>query len=300
MDTLVILGVDAADYELAKKWKCENLLLAHNGSLKTENHSLDVPATLEVWPTIATGLAPEDHGIVLNNTGWDSRRGLMTIVKIANLFPEPVTNRLRLAKEVFIDENKGKQYTNAPHIFDEGRVINWPGVTPCHLWTEEGEWFTQLDNGEISAEEFYIRSLGNTGRIIGWLASMDQMDIPIIGAHIHTLDHMGHIYAKRPEKLRESYTQVDNLIGILRENVERLVIISDHGMQTMEIESDSEYGVHSFRAMVSSSFTDDLPHSITSVKPWIEKHVSIQTHSAANSSTAIDASKEHLRDLGYL
>lgn len=300
MNTLVILGVDAADYALAKKWDCENLLLAHNDNLKTESYSLDVPATLEVWPTIATGLTPEDHGIILNKYGWDSRRGLKTIVKIANLFPQSITNRLRFAKEVFIDGDQGKQHTNAPNMFDKGRVLNWPGITPCHLWMEEGEWFAQLDRDELSTDEFYTRSLGNTGRIIGWLAAMAQINVPVVGAHIHTIDHMGHIYAKRPEKLCEVYNQVDNLIGLLNENVEKLVVISDHGMQTTAIESDREYGVHSYRAMFSSSFTKELPDSVTSVSSWVEKHISTQVPHSTDNSSSIDASKEHLRDLGYL
>jgi predicted AlkP superfamily phosphohydrolase/phosphomutase len=68
-ETLTVLGIDAADYRLARQWDCSNILLGNSQEIQTFSYSLDVPATLEVWPTIATGKLPQEHGIVLDQVG---------------------------------------------------------------------------------------------------------------------------------------------------------------------------------------------------------------------------------------
>lgn len=300
MEPVVVLGVDAADYDLARQWNCENLLLDYDAPLKTNSYSVKVPVTLEIWPTIATGLSPDQHGVILNNQGWNSHPVLNVVVDIANRFPEPVTERLRLAKEIVIDAGSGTPQTDAPHIFDHDQVLNWPGITPSHKWVQEGKWFNELNDGALSVNEFYTNSLWNAGKILVWVVAMAHRSPPIIGAHIHTLDHMGHIYADRPGCLREVYQQVDSLVGMVAERVDRLVVLSDHGMQTAAVESDSDPGVHSFRALVSSSFTDDLPESALAVSSWLEGHIDASADVSTNDSVAVDAPEEHLRDLGYL
>ena len=87
-DSLTVLGLDAADYRLAKRWDCENLLLDNHCGIRTFSYSLDVPATLEVWPTIATGVTPEEHGVVLDRMGWDATPGLALFVRLAQALPE--------------------------------------------------------------------------------------------------------------------------------------------------------------------------------------------------------------------
>ncbi|RJT07991.1 alkaline phosphatase family protein [Halococcus sp. IIIV-5B] len=293
---LTVLGLDAVDYRLAQRWDCENLLLNNHRELKTFSYSLDVPATLEVWPSIATGQPPQEHGVVVNQIGWDNRTGLNIVVKLAQLLPDTVHSSLLQLKKDRLGSSI--QQTEAAHIFDRGSVYNWPGLTPCLDWNLEGEWFSGVTEGNLSEEEFRRRHLGSAGKGIGWLAGQSLANVPISGAHIHYLDHMGHLYGKRPETLRSAYMEMDALVGWLRQQVDRLVIISDHGMQTTSTD-DSDPGVHSSHALMATTEFGELPTNVMDIRDWLDERVVEDTEERESKAT-VDAPMEHLRDLGYL
>lgn len=300
MDSVVVLGVDGADYKLANLWNCENLLLENSRKLSTYAYSVDRPSTIEVWPTIATGIPIADHGMAIDDRGWDSKSGLQHIVAAVNKAPNPVVKRLRAAKNKMSSQQRGKAYLqDTEHVFSDGRVKNWPGITPAYLWAEMQDYFQLVHNNDVTVDEFYNRSLGNSGELIGWLAALAETQTPIIGAHIHTLDYMGHVYGKNPEELKTAYKAVDSLVGMLADQVDRLVILSDHGMQTT-LTDEGDPGVHSFRAIVSSTFSEDLPETIEDVAPWLEQFKDKVNPQTGDTSSTIDAPEEHLRDLGYL
>lgn len=295
-DPLTVLGIDAADYRLAQRWDCENLLLDNHREIKTFSYSLDVPATLEVWPSIATGQPPQEHGVVLNQQGWDNTTGLDILVKLAQLLPEKVHSGLLRLKEYQFGSSIHQ--TESAHIFDRGSVYNWPGLTPCFDWNLESEWFRNVTTGDLSEEEFRRRYLGSAGKSIGWLAGQSTAGVPIAGAHVHYLDHMGHLYAKRSDPLKSAYEEMDALVGWLREQVDRLVIISDHGMQTTSTD-DSDPGVHSPHALMATTETEELPESVMDVRDWLEERVDGNGNETESEAT-VDAPMEHLQDLGYL
>lgn len=294
--TLCVLGIDAADYALLEKWDCENLLLNNHQKLETFSHSIEEPATLEVWPTIATGVSPDVHGVYLHA---EERSGMAksAAIRVNQLLPEFIQTFLRtIYRRV---QNPQPPQTDYPHAFQPGSVANWPGVTPCSDWETEGEWFKAANNGEMGGREFEKRHLGNAGRGIGWLAGQKTADVPVSGVHIHLLDHLGHLYADKPDQLRGAYNAVDGLVGWLREAVDRLLIISDHGMQTTVTNDDSP-GVHSWRAAISSTESGPLPKSVFEVREWIDRHTDDATGLPKDSQADVAAPQEHLEDLGYL
>ncbi|WP_265110764.1 alkaline phosphatase family protein [Halosolutus halophilus] len=299
-NTLTILGIDAADYALCHEWGCSNLLLDRDQKLESFAHSTDVPATLEVWPSIATGQRPTEHGVLLNAEDRDTGSSLYRLAVSANkALPDLLSDRIRALKEQQVGTSFPQ--TSAQTIFTEtgGTAYNWPGVTPCHDWDREGEWFQSVIEGDLPEQEFYRRQLGDAGKGVGWLAAQAQADVPVAGAHIHILDHMGHLYGERPEKLRQSYDAVDELVGWLQERVDSLIIISDHGMQSTAVDSDDDPGVHSWRAMVAA--TDDietLPDGVLDVYEWLL--MQINDEEVDETTTTVDAPMEHLKDLGYL
>ncbi|WP_323174532.1 alkaline phosphatase family protein [Natrialba sp. PRR66] len=296
-ETLCVLGLDAADYRLATRWQCSNLLLETNAELESISYSLDVPATLEVWPSIATGTPPAEHGVVLDSVGWDNTSGLNVLVRMAQLLPDAASERLATAKER-LDEG-GFPYTDDPTVFDDGSVRNWPGVTPALDWERESEWFEQATEGRMATAEFMRRYFGSTGSCLGWLAGQALSDVPIAGVHAHILDHAGHMYARRPAELRTVYERIDALVGWLRSRVDRLVIVSDHGMQTTATE-DPEPGVHSEHALVATTEPGPLPTDVLSVRPWLEDRIEADGEGTSDPTASVDAPREHLEDLGYL
>ncbi|WP_306052632.1 alkaline phosphatase family protein [Natronococcus wangiae] len=297
---MIVLGIDAADYRLAKRWDLENLLLDNHASLETFSHSLDTPSTIEVWPSIATGLSPEEHGLSVGSGDrleWENPV-LKLGSRITSHLPTEVRyqlgrpfRRASALESARIDES-------VSHLFETGYVRNWPGITPAREWGRASEWFGQVSRGELTDDEYVRREMGNDGQIIGWLEAQALSDVSLAGAHIHGLDHLGHVYAKRPEKLRNGYEIVDTLVGQLRELADELVIVSDHGMQ-QTLTDDPEPGVHSWHAMVSTTIDGELPDSVFDVRSWIEARLEGETR-AENGAATIDAPTEHLEDLGYL
>jgi hypothetical protein len=295
-DSLTVLGIDAVDYRLAQRWDCENLLLDNHENINTFSYSRDFPATIEVWPSIATGQTPREHGVVLDQMGWDNTSGLNLLVKFAQLLPDTAHSLLSQLKEYQFGSSI--QQTEATHIFDQGSIYNWPGVTPCSDWNLEKEWFSDVTEGELPEQEFRRRHLGSTGKGVGWLAGQSLAGVPISGAHVHYLDFMGHLYASRPDILKSAYKEMDALVGWLRQQVDRLVLISDHGMQTTSTD-DSDPGVHSPHALMATTETGELPESVMDVRDWLEERIDGSADEAESKAT-VDAPMEHLQDLGYL
>jgi hypothetical protein len=295
---LIVVGLDAADTRLLERWNCENLLLDHYSQIDSMSYSLDLPATLEVWPTIATGLSPDEHGVVLNPDDRPDRSlALKAAAKALNILPNPVQQRLR----VWHQERVGTSFpqTSKSHIFDAGAVYNWPGVTPCFNWQEEDEWFQSVNNGEMGEKEFTRRHLGNAGKAIGWLGAMELSGVPIAGAHIHMLDHIGHLNATDAEKLQAAYRQINGLVGWLRQRTDRIVVVSDHGMQT-NVTGDPEPGVHSLEGHFATTGNEDLPETVYDVAQWLDSRVENVDDNESERRTSFDAPTEHLEDLGYL
>ncbi|WP_306059943.1 alkaline phosphatase family protein [Natronococcus wangiae] len=302
-ESLVVLGLDAADYELVRKWDCENLLLSSHREIETFAHSIEVPSTLEVWPTIATGCTPTEHGVILHPEDQDRHPLYTTLVRANQLLPDVVRTKILSLKQ----ETIGSSFptTDHSHVFDSGAVYNWPGVTGCSDWSQESDWFAAVTDGEMTEQAFRQKQFGHAGKGVGWLAGQATAGVPIVGAHVHLLDHMGHIYASRPEHLRRAYLAVDSLVGWLREHVDRLVIVSDHGMQTTALD-DAEPGVHSWRAMIATTESGPLPDHVVDIRGWLEERLeksdagSITDQMDRESTTSVDAPRQHLEDLGYL
>ncbi|TMT87283.1 hypothetical protein E2L06_12090 [Haloterrigena sp. H1] len=297
---MIVLGIDAADYRLVKRWNLENLLLTNHASLETFSHSLDTPATIEVWPSIATGLPPEEHGLLggsRDNLEWEN-----PILRLGSRLTSylPTEARYQLGRPF-----RGNTSLESPqiddaisHLFDAGAVRNWPGITPAREWGRASEWFGQVSRGELSDKEYVQLEVANDGQVLGWLKAQALTDASLAGAHIHGLDHLGHVYAERPEKLREGYEIIDTLVGQLREVAEDLVIVSDHGMQ-QTLTDDSDPGVHSWHAMVSTTMDGELPESVFDVRSWVEQRLEQEDGPATDPAT-IDAPEDHLKELGYL
>lgn len=294
--TLVVLGLDAADYRLAKRWGCDELLLDRHSAFETESHSLGVPATLEVWPSIATGLRPDEHGVVLDPENRPTRPFLHRLATRAiRQFPDMLEKKLLdLKRSQF---GAVKPTTDESHVFETGVVTNWPGITPCHDWVTEGEWFSAVTAGDMSEDEFDRNYLAHVGQQIGWAAGAAAAEYPVAGVHVHYLDHMGHLFAKRPDRLREAYEVADSFVGWLREQVDDVLVLSDHGMQTTATDDDSP-GVHSWHAMTATSLDDAPPESVLDVRNWVEKRIDEPPDD--ENFGGVDAPTGHLRDLGYV
>jgi hypothetical protein len=296
-ETLAVLALDAADLALARRWDCANLLLSRAGELETFSYSLDTPFTPEVWTTVATGLHPDDHGVKDDAADWDSVP-LRLASLVTQFFPSELRSRLG---QPFRERGHRQEITRTEvdHAFTDGTVFGWPGISDADHLSQAWSWASDAEYGDLTDDELRRNALGNTGKEVGWLVSMAAAGVPIAGVHAHALDLAGHIYARREEALRAYYEHVDDLVGMARERVERLVVLSDHGMGVSWLD-DPEPGTHSDRAMVAATdtVTGDLPASVYDVREWLEANAGTDT--TGDEQVGVDTARERLEELGYI
>ncbi|WP_265108314.1 alkaline phosphatase family protein [Halosolutus halophilus] len=315
MTTLGIVALDAADYALAREWNCENVLCDTHRELETFAHSGTNPNTLEVWTSVATGVEPADHGLASTGEQQQWENPVLEYASKVAPYLLPKETRIKLGTWLRGDSGAGSggngsdgggmtlRQTAHPHLFgSDGRVVRWwPGVTPAEHLSQTWHWLNLASSGEITDDELWRRLYGNAGLEIGWLQGMGQTDVTVAGVHMHVLDAAGHAFATHPDRLCEVYERVDRLLGSVREHVDELLVLSDHGMQVEWIDGDSEPGFHSFRALASTTLDDDPPASVFDVREWVDTRVDDSGRERADRRSAVmDTTEEQLRDLGYL
>ncbi|MFC3956978.1 alkaline phosphatase family protein [Halovivax cerinus] len=295
-DPICVLALDAADYELVKHFNCENILQTNHRSIEVFSHEYDVPQTTEIWPTVATGVGPADHGLSTDVREWDSQT-----LRYLSIFTSYLPMGVRKALGRII-EGRGANRTiqrvaDDDHIFDE--AYGWPGLTDADHLRKAWKWCTEAEAGNLTTKTLDRRLRAHTGQEFGWLVSMSRTDTAIIGVHSHVLDVAGHLYANQPDLLQEVYRWVDDLVGLLRANLDKLVILSDHGIQNV-ICDDSDLGNHSWRAMISvDGVSGALPKSVYDVRKWLEAE-STPVASPDEQHIDVGPARKHLSELGYL
>lgn len=295
---LAVLALDAADYDLARRWDCDNLLLDAHTPLETFTYSLDHPFTPEVWTTVATGVHPREHGVSGDAQEWQ-HPALRLASTVTQHLPPHVRQALgRPFRSRGADQSFNQ--TDLPHAFDA--TLGWPGLTPApHLdaaWTD----IDLAESGDLTDAELRQRSRERTGKEFGWLAAMSTAGGGFVGVHSHILDAAGHVWADDGDALREAYEWTDAFVGWLRVQVDRLVILSDHGMQTT-VTDDPDPGVHSMRSYVAAQGVDgSLPESVFDVRDFLDERRGEADGPLFGVDEALDvaATREHLAGLGYL
>ncbi|ELZ26390.1 hypothetical protein C474_19619 [Halogeometricum pallidum JCM 14848] len=295
---MLVLALDGTDLRLAEQWECDNLLLDRHGQIDTFAYSRDQPWTPEVWTAVAAGEHPRDTQTVEPEWNHPVLRFASNITR--NL---PLSVRSRLGDLVEAASVESREEMNFPtisgeHAFTNAEVKGWPGVTPANNLLQTWDLYRELTSGTCSKSEHHAPIVANHYEEIGWLRGHACTGTPLAACHLHLLDTMGHIYADRPESLKQYYLLADEQVGSLRDETDRMIILSDHGMKT-GLFDDDRLGSHSWRAMVSA--TEDvegtLPTSVFDVREWIESQ---DTTVSDRNELSPDTDREQLEALGYI
>lgn len=296
--TLVILALDALDAALVDDFGCEEFHLNAHGEIESFALMHETPFTLEVWPGVATGLGPEEHGITGAGTStWDN-----PLVDFASRFTGRLSENTRKRLGDVAHKITGAEWTFAttdkPTLFDgEDRVVhNWPGVHNSQALQEIWRLMIDTSEGRYSREEFNREVLGTCAAQFGWAREMLHHDVALAAVHVHAPDAMGHPYATERDELKRGYERIAEYVRELHEALDddELLVLSDHGMQ-VEWLDDENPGNHSWRAFAATTY-DTLPGHLLDVKAWVEERV----QAVDVERSEIEMPTETLRDLGYL
>lgn len=293
---LVVIGLDAADYDLLTRWDCQNILLDNHHEIETFAHTKDWPLTAEVWPVIAKGEMPESDDVMRRDTEWNGFIGLVNSIAtkvVPTHIRAEIGRYLRLGKEV-----DGHYFpTNDDHMFGNGVVYNWPGITPAQNWSKANHWFRGHIDGELTDLGYYQSQIALTGQELGWAYAMTKTPVPLVGTRCHMLDYLGHSWCNDTDKLQDAYHVMDELIGhLFKDYPGDVVIISDHGMQ---VDGDLNPGEHSWRPVLGTTIEGDLPNKMDEIRKWVESNTPSARGNVWKQQT-VGTDIEHLKDLGYL
>lgn len=323
--TLVVLGVDALDPDLVSIDEHFNLTLTSHRSIATIDSAAGEPSTHELWPTIITGLRPEEHGLVLDDgVAWQNpvlRYGS----RVANyVIPDDLQTRIggwllnQTSQDAFRTPATYYEDNEIETVFDDRRAaaIGIPNYVTNpddedrehRLRRSMGDLFERDQSargGHASAdpEQFYEQCMEmSMVRIARTRRALRSRQFELVFGYTSGLDLIGHVAYNRPELQQQAYEELDDFIGELRDDLDEedeLLLVSDHGLQD---------GLHTHEAMgagTSSTLVDNI-ESVVDVKGAIETELRRSNHQPPRQmdgkSTAGDseAVRNQLKDLGYL
>lgn len=305
--TFIILALDGLDAGLVEHWDIEKLKLNRHREIETFNYGFEDPYTLEVWPTIATGLHPEEHGITAKNSSDWGNPILSYLSKFGYLLPSDVQSRLGTYIESVTSSDFSLAETSERTFFDGPKrtVENWPGVKDSHKLEEV--W--KMGSAGYSKSAFRREVLGKAAGQIAWADEILRHDPVLAGVHVHALDVFGHAYTEKTKKdthasgkiqdLKQTYDEISNMVAGLVNSLsdsDELLILSDHGITNEIVDTpNADFGSHSFRAFAATTLEDPLPKDVYEVYDWVEARVE-----NAEEEEVMEMPKARLRELGYI
>lgn len=298
--TLYVIAADALDYGILEDFDMN--LLSHSKEISTFTHTLDQPYTLEVWPTVATGVGPESHGVSSRkseSTKWDS-----PLLEFASKFTSHLPYEIRTYLGDVVEDLTGTEHsireTDHHTVFDDvdSVVHNWPGVTNSSELERVWDIAKPQDGRTVVSYNRDLRWIG--AEQFGWLLETTDWDVDVAATHIHTLDFAGHAFYDNRDELRSSYEWfagwLDRIVDNLDEEDE-LLVLSDHGIETTWIDGDDVGGGHSMRAVALSTIDLDGLESVYDAREWMESHIA---HQDTENAENVNLPTEQLEDLGYI
>lgn len=296
MNPLVVVALDCADYDLVRRWGCDNMLLDEHAALQSIASNRDVPVTEEVWPAVATGKHPNKLEPI--ELQWANPL-LAAVARLASRVHPGAESALRDWVYPDADGHEFSQLRDS-HLFEAGRCKGWPGLTPARNLAQTRIQYGRVHGGKMSVADHNDAVAPLFGEELLWTLAQLDAGVPVVGVHMHLLDTMGHVYAERPEQLQKWYRIADSALGVLRDRADRLVILSDHGIQTTAC-GDADPGDHSWRAMVAAQGVDGgLPDSVLDVREWLTPQIRRRESVRPPAEETGDTTREQLAALGYL
>jgi predicted AlkP superfamily pyrophosphatase or phosphodiesterase len=330
--TLAVLGIDALDPDLVDPDDHPNLVLADHRAIDTVESHTGEPSTHELWPTIITGLEPDDHGLVLEDDGVAWGNPVLAAGSRAADYLLPDSLQSRVGAWLLTNTDTDAFRTPAtyyadndiPTVFDEreAAAIGVPNyvVDPDsedrehQLRRSLGDLFERdpgATGGHRSSdpETFYEQCMEMAMiRVARTRRAVRGDRYELIFAYTSGLDLIGHVTYDRPTLQLGAYAELDEFVGELRRDLDTeddLLLVSDHGLQD---------GVHTDEAMVAAtdpSLVADV-ESVTDVRAAIETeldggdHGPIPRHEEqgiageGTGSSQGERVTDQLEDLGYL
>jgi len=335
----VVLGWDGLDFEVATEFGLVELFGDHTKKIDTiDNPELGKPHTMELWPSIITGLTPQEHGLQWSasddRADWKDPR----IDRLSRVAEGMIPKRLRTRiGRVLLNAGSELGYTEAEEygesgietMFD-GRVAlpiaipNYRTALDLRLDVETNrEWelgeylnLERDDDGEIHHEpeiplsELELRLGIEAYTKLGLIHTSVHREYDVIFVWFSFLDTVGHLspvadpgWQERGYRIAARETRQ---IGELLEPEDTLVCVSDHGLQGGSHTHHAFLGASDKRVVAGIESVIDVREGIDRVTPssgerdgYPDLRPPYRSAEEGTRRTA-DEVRSQLEDLGYM
>ncbi len=213
---MIILAIDALEYEYVTEFNCKNLMQEHFG--KTDLSDFSDARTMVIWSSFLAGKNKEKEILSLGPENmWKFQ------IKTENTF-------LSNFKNTHVIDLPGYTYKQEEHKKEKDLLRGY---------FERKNKIEDLDkiafeNYRKNKEEFLIEL---------------EKDYDILCVYFSIADIVGHLSFGDKVKMKMIYKELDDLAKFIREKNHKLMVISDHGMKAI-----GRFGDHSNYGFWSTNF----------------------------------------------
>lgn len=336
----IVLGWDALDYELVETFGLTEAFGPHYSQLETiDNPHLGKPHTYEVWPSIITGTTPKEHGIhVESKNGVDWKHPALAAISrtVQGIVPRRIRTKFgrRLQNQGVKLDFKSVDYyqTRGISTVFDGRTAR-PIAIPNYRVPADDELGIVFDRGAHLKQFLNVEETenGNTQPIstaslsrleerlvaeasgkVGIVHSAIQREYDLVFVWFGFLDTIGHVapvaaetepgWQERAYRMAAKWTtEIKNVI----QNEDRLVCVSDHGLQKGEHTHGAFIGATERQLIEGADSVCDVRsviENVTSANRTIAEPAlrdGYRGKGRTQARTAEDV-RDQLDDLGYL
>jgi hypothetical protein len=259
MGKLLVLGLDAIEYDFVVKWNLTNLLQNQYGKIRVPlDEKTGTPISGPVWASFLTGKARADRWFFRNyKTAPTKKQKLKNkVFAILLLLRQYIPLRLKLTRKMgvgmfypdYLAERTFLDKTNS-------KAINVPFYNYDYKeFKLMGQALRLLRKNEIDIEEAMrpIEDLWRERKIqlVNELEEVDEYDV-VFFFH-NCLDQLQHFAYRNLYRIHKMYVDMDSFVGVLKHmlNDWDILIVSDHGFD-LQTKTHSLYGFFSSSATLN-------------------------------------------------
>lgn len=336
-NTTIVLGWDALDAELVEEFDLGDSFGEFRSEIDTfDNPVLEEPHTRELWPSIITGVSPEDHGLwAATDEGgvqWDNPILNAASTVAQGIVPHGVRKRIGALlrdRGAGVTEVGPEYYAERgiSTVFD-GRLSRPVSVPNYHVDRDEelgistyrtDIWNSMIETADdpdrtvyeprVEKHELEEQLLSKTLSRLSVVRSALQYDYDIVFAWFGYLDTAGHLAPMIDEQgwQERHYRRAARFTNEIRSELcedDHLICVSDHGLRD---------GRHTYTPVIASDAQRAVEgvESVLDVRRGIDAVAASSGHRTPSvrdeyrcegTQQAMDESdvQEQLEDLGYL
>lgn len=216
MKKIIVLAIDALEYELVKKFNCRNLMQERFG--KTDISEFSEPRTIVLW------------GSFLSEKNIEK--------EILKLGKEKMWSFKVKKEESFLKE------------FDKIKIIDLPAFSydlkQHELERKLLKEFFSVENGEEIKERYNKAAFKHHEKVKMEFLSALEGDYELVIGYFSIIDVIGHLNFGNEVVMKNIYKDLNNIAKTAK-NRGKLLIVSDHGMKAIGGYGDhNNYGFWSF------------------------------------------------------